>query len=430
MKSVVSSLVLTGSFLALTQTSRADWPHVRGPQSDGTVANTVVTPWGSQGPKKLWKVPTPDGFSSFSVKDGRAFTLVTRNLEGIPREVCVALDANTGKELWSASFNPAKYNSDGGNDGTADNRGGDGPRSTPTLDGDKVYVLTADLVLGCLDAKTGKEIWKREIIKEHAGRNITWKNAASALVEGNLVFLAGGGAGESLIGIDKLTGKTVWKAHDEMMTHANPVPATIHGVRQVIFFTQSGLVSVAPKDGALLWKQAFKFNVSTASAPVVGGDIVYCAAGYSVGSAAFRVSHQAGKWSMEQLYRINGNKPVANHWSTPIYKDGHLYGMFGFKEYGTGPIKCVELATGKVKWEQAGFGPGNVIIAGNDIVALSDKGELVLIEATPSAYKEKSRADVLDGKCWSHPALSGGRLYVRSTKEGACFDVTASTASR
>ena len=429
MKFSPSSFLLSGSLLFFTAVANADWPHVRGPQSDGTVASTVVTPWGSQGPKKLWKVPTPDGFSSFSVKDGRAFTLVTRNLEGIPREVCVALDANTGKELWIASFNPAKYDG-GGNDGTADNKGGDGPRSTPTLDGDKVYVLTADLVLGCLDAKTGKEIWKREIIKEHAGRQINWKNAASALVEGNLVFLAGGGAGESLIGIDKLTGKTVWKAHDEKMTHANPVPATIHGVRQIIFFTQSGLVSVAPKDGALLWKQAFKFNVSTASAPVVGGDIVYCAAGYSVGSAAFRVSHQAGKWSTEQLYRINGNKPVANHWSTPVYKDGHLYGMFSFKEYGTGPLKCVELATGKVKWEQGGFGPGNVIIAGNDIVALSDKGELVLVEATPASYKEKARADVLDGKCWSNPALSDGRIYVRSTKEGACFDVTATTASR
>ncbi len=422
-------MVLTGSFLALSQTSQADWPNVRGSLVDGTVPGVSVAPWGAKGPKQVWKVPTAAGFSSFSVKDGRAYTLVTKNVEGVALEACTALDASTGKELWSTAFNPVKYDG-GGDSGTPDNKGGDGPRSTPTLDGDKVYVFTADLVLGCLDAKTGKQIWKREIIKEHAGRNITWKNAASPLVEGNLVFVAGGGAGQSLLGIDKMTGKTVWQSHDEKMTHANPAPATIHGVRQIIFFTQSGLVSVSPKDGALLWKQAFPYAVSTAAAPVVGGDIVYCSAGYGVGAAAFRVNHTGAAWNTEQLYRLTGNKPLANHWSTPVYKDGHLYGMFSFKEYGTGPIKCVELATGKVKWEQAGFGPGNVIIAGNDIVALSDKGELVLIEATPSAYKEKSRADVLDGKCWSHPALSDGRIYVRSTKEGACFDVTAATASR
>jgi len=429
MKSSFGSLVLTGSFLIGSLSSHADWPNVRGSMVDGTVPGVSVAPWSAKGPKQVWKVPTAAGFSSFSVKDGKVFTLVTKNVDGVPLETCVALDANNGKEIWSTSFNPAKYDG-GANDGTSDNKGGDGPRSTPTLDGDKVYILTADLVLGCLDAKTGKQLWKREIIKEHAGRNITWKNAASPLVEGDLVFVAGGGAGQSLLGIDKMTGKTVWQFHDEKMTHANPVPATIHGVRQIIFFTQSGLVSVSPKDGALLWKQSFPFNVSTASAPVVGGDIVYCSAGYGVGAAAFRVNQKGSTWSTEQLYRITGNKPLANHWSTPVYKDGHLYGMFSFKEYGNGPLKCVELATGKVKWEQAGFGPGNVIIAGSDIVALSDKGELVLVEATPSAYKEKSRADVLDGKCWSHPALSEGRIYVRSTKEGACFDVTATTASR
>jgi outer membrane protein assembly factor BamB len=127
---------------------------------------------------------------------------------------------------------------------------------------------------------------------------------------------------------------------------------------------------------------------------------------------------------------MSGDKPLANHWSTPVFKDGYLYGMFQFKEYGSGPLKCVELATGKVKWSKPGFGPGNVILVGNNVLALSDAGELVVVEATPASYKESGRAKVVEGKCWSTPVLSNGHVYVRSTKEAACFDVSAKSAQR
>ena len=121
---------------------------------------------------------------------------------------------------------------------------------------------------------------------------------------------------------------------------------------------------------------------------------------------------------------MRGDKPLANHWSTPVLKDGHLYGMFQFKEYGGGPVKCIEIANGTVKWEQPGFGPGQVILAGEQIIALSDAGELVLIDAKPDAYKELARADVLEGKCWSTPILANGRIFARSTKEAVCLDVS------
>ena len=114
-----------------------------------------------------------------------------------------------------------------------------------------------------------------------------------------------------------------------------------------------------------------------------------------------------------------------NHWSTPVVRDGFLYGMFSFKEYGTGPLACVDIRTGEKKWSQPGYGPGNVILTGERILALTDAGELVLVEAQPAAYKELARAKVLAGKCWSTPALSGGKAYVRSTAEGACVDLGA-----
>lgn len=398
------------------------WTFVRGPAGNGSTPETVAASWPAAGPKVVWRVPSENGFSSFSVADGRAYTLELREVNGAKQEVLVARHADNGAELWVKELGPAKYDG-GGDDGTKENRGGDGPRSTPTLSGDRVYVTSAKLVLSCFDAKSGDVVWRKDLMKDFGGPNIRWENAASPLVEDGLVLVAGGGAGQSLIAFNAQNGEVVWKAFDETMTHATPTPATLHGQRQVIFFVKSGLLSVEPKTGKELWRYAFPFRVSTAASPVVAGDIVYCSAGYGVGAGACQVSKNGDTWSAKEIYRVPGDKELANHWSTPVLHDGHLYGMFQFKDYGVGPVKCVEVATGKVKWEKPGFGPGQVILAGNQVLALGDAGQLVLFEATPSQYRELARADVLDGKCWGTPVLSNGRVYARSTKEAVCLEV-------
>ncbi len=413
--------------LALTPlfSEAADWPQYRGGAGDGVSSETMQ--WNSAGLRAVWKVPSNTGFSSFSVGGGRAFTLITQELEGANQEVVVAQDASNGKTLWSAPLNVANYDK-GGNDGVKDkndpsknNDGGDGPRSTPTIVGDRVVVMSSQLALRAFEAASGKVLWTRDLKAEHEGRNIQWQNAASPLLEGGLLFVAGGGPGQSLMAVDPQNGNVVWKAFDEKMTHATPVAATIGGERQVLFFLQSGLLSVEPKTGKELWRYSFPYKISTAASPVVGGDIVYCSAGYGVGAGAVRVKKEGATWTATEIYRVPGNTPLANHWSTPVLKDGHLYGMFQFKEYGKGPVKCVELATGTVKWTQEGFGPGHVILMGNEVVALSDAGDLVRFAAKPDAYKEISRQHVLSGKCWTTPAVSGGKLFLRSTVEAACF---------
>jgi outer membrane protein assembly factor BamB len=421
MNGMITLGLLTLGVLCGFATHAADWPQYRGLNHDGKSSESIE-PWGRQGPQVAWKVPTPTGFSSFSVSQGRAFTLVQRDLGGASREVCLALDARTGQRLWEQPVGVAKYDG-GGDSGTSNNKGGDGPRSTPSVDGEAVYVLSAQLYLACLDAATGEERWSRDIIREFEGRNINWQSAASPLIDGDLIFVAGGGPDQSLLAFNKTTGEVVWKTGDERMTHATPTVATIHGVRQVIFFMQSGLVAVEAASGKPLWRYAFPYRVSTAASPVVGDDIVYCSAGYSVGAAAVRITRSGEKLAATELWRLRGDRPVANHWSTPVYHEGHLYGMFSFKNYGDGPVKCVELKTGKVKWEQKGFGPGNVILAGNRLLALGDAGQLVLIEAAPDGYRELARADILKGKCWSTPVLSDGRVYARSTIEGVCLEV-------
>lgn len=400
------------------------WPQYRGANGDGISPETIATSWNGAAPKQLWRVETPAGFSSFSIDDGKAFTLVTRNLEGTPREVCLALDAASGKELWAAPVGVAKYPG-GGDSGAADNKGGDGPRSTPTVSEGKVYVYSADMALYCMDAKSGKTEWSKDILKDFAGRNIDWKNAMSPIVRDQMLFLAGGGSGQSLLALDKSTGAVIWNSGDEKMTHTSPVFVSVHGTPQVVFFLQSGLLSVEPDTGKTLWKQPFEYRVSTASMPVFGGGMVLCTAGYDVGGAAYQISNTGGDWTTKELWRVKRNERVASLWSPPVYKDGHLYGMISFKRYGSGPLKCVDFQTGEVKWEKEGFGAGNVLLTRNALVALTDDGQIVMAKPSPEKYTELGRFKAVQGKCWSTPALVDGKLYVRSTREGACYDLAA-----
>jgi outer membrane protein assembly factor BamB len=412
------------SFVALSIPAVAtDWPQYRGPNGDGTTPDKIAANWGAA-PKVLWKTSGGTGFSSFAVSGGKCFTVEGRDKGGL-REILVARDVATGKELWTADLGGADYGHKGGNEGTANNRDGDGPRSTPTIAGKLVITTNADLVVQAHDAMTGKQAWKRDLIAEHGGRNIMWKNAASPLLEGGLIYVAGGGSGQTFLALNAQTGAVVAKAGDDTITHATPIAATIHGQRQIIFFVKSGLTAFEPGTLKQLWHADFPFNVSTAASPVVAGDLVYCSAGYGVGAAAFKISKSGTAWTAEQVMRIPGDKQIANHWSTPVLHQGHLYGMFQFKKYGSGPVKAVTLPDGEVKWEKDGFGPGHSVLTNGNLLALSDAGELVLMSAQPAAYKELARAKVLEGKCWTTPVISNGLVFVRSTKEAACLDLRA-----
>jgi outer membrane protein assembly factor BamB len=420
MKTSLGGLLIWGLFAGTA--AHADWPNYRGPAGNGVAPEALVAnAWPATGPKKEWTAPAESGFSSYSVAGGKAVTLVRREIDGNPMEVCVALDAATGKEVWARELWLSNQYDGGGNAGTEQNKGGDGPRSTPVISGGKVYVIDANLKVFALKLEDGGQVWKRDLVKEHKGNVIKWQNAASPLIHGERLFLAGGGPGEALLALDKESGKTLWKAEDDAMTHATPILAELFGVTQVIFFTQKGLVAVTPESGEVLWRHAFPFKVSTAASPVVWEDIVYCSAGYGVGAGAARISREGGKFQAKEIWRTPNDN--MNHWSTPVVRDGFLYGMFSFKEYGTGPLACIDIRTGEKKWAEAGFGPGNVILTGDRLLALTDAGELVLAPAEPGGYKELARARVVGGKCWSTPALVKGKAFVRSTLEGGCFDL-------
>src|SRR6266536_958836 len=246
---------------ATTALRAGDWPQYRGQNHDGISAEIIRTNWAGATPRRVWKIPLAPALSSFSVASGRVFTMARRPAGGQDQEFCIALNAETGAELWaSAPLGIADYPNGGvGSD--------DGPRSTPTVDGDRVYVLTSYLRLYCLGATNGAVIWSKDIVAEYGSTVIAWQSAASPLLEGDLVLVIGNATGKSLLAFHKTDGREAWKGQNDVMTQASPVAATVAGVRQVIFFAQSGLVSVAPDNGAVLWRYAFPFSTSTAASP-------------------------------------------------------------------------------------------------------------------------------------------------------------------
>jgi outer membrane protein assembly factor BamB len=392
-----------------------DWPQYRGPDHDGVSLESIRTNWSEESPRQVWKINLGSAFSSVALSGSRAFTQARRTVGGEDREFCIALDAETGTELWATDLDRADYpNGGAGSD--------DGPRSTPSVAGDRVLVLTSYLQLYCLGAGDGRVRWSVDLKSAYGGEVIPWQNAASPLVLGDLVLVNGNGwAGQRLLAFHIQNGQLAWKGQNDRLTHATPVAATIQGVPQAIFFAQSGLVSVAPETGAVLWRHALRYNgTSVAASPVVAGDLVYCSRGYApnAGAVVVRVGEVSGALAASEVW----SKPnqLMNHWGTPVHYQGHLYGLYGQDLLY---FKCLELATGVEKWSVDGFGYGSVLVVGDRILALTEWGELVLVEPNPAAYTERARFRALTGKCWNVPAIRNGRIYVRSTTQAVCLDV-------
>ncbi len=345
---------------------------------------TIRTNWAEAPPHVLWRVPLTNGFSSFAVSSGRAFTLVSATVSGQLTEYCLALEADTGRTLWSTPIDEIPYY-----DGTGVWGVPNGPRSTPTVDGGWVYTFSAFLRLNCLNATNGQVKWSKDLESEYDGVVIGWQNAASPLIVDDLILVnSNGRPNEHLMALRKDDG--------------------------------SLLVSVVPETGAVLWRYAFPYNgTSSAASPVVGGDLVYCSAAYTTGSGAARVTGSGTNLVASQAWRKPGQ--LMNHWCTPVYYNGHLYGMYG---QNTLSFRCVELATGTQKWPVTpDFGYGSVLVVSGKILAMSELGDLVLVEPNPDAYTEIARISVLAGHSWNVPAISNGRIYARSTTEAVCLDV-------
>ncbi len=369
----------------------AEWHRWRGPDANGISAEKIE-PWPATGPKVLWKAEVGLGFSSISVANGRAYTMGF----AADADSVTCLDATSGTVLWKHSVPGSQM----------ENVYEGGPNATPTVDGSTVFAFRRRGHVLALDSSTGKVFWERELARELGAKMPEWGFSSSPFVEGSLVILNLGSAG---VGLDKKTGEVVWKSGPQPSGYATPVPFDFQGRHFIALFASQELVALDPKTGAVAWRHPWRTRDDiNAADPVIVGDTLLLSSGDNRGAAALRLATGAPTMLWE-------NKNLRAQFTPPVVLGGFIYGFDGNAgERAT--LRCLDLATGEVKWTGPVVGTGGILAAGGRLLVLSDKGELILCDASPAGYKPLASSQILDGKCWTNPALNAGKLYARNAK--------------
>jgi len=394
----VLSIALAAGMLLPTLVEAADWYRWRGPSLDGiSKEDGWSTSWPKEGPKQLWKANVGTGFSSVSVSKGRVFTMGNDGKQ----DTVFCFDEETGNPLWKYSYasplDPKYYEG--------------GPSATPTVDRERVYTLSKRGLLNCLNAADGQVIWSKDLVAELGAKIPTWGFSGSPLVTGNLVIVNVGSAGTAL---DKATGKVVWSSGKGEAGYSTPVLFTEASIRYVALFLADAVAAFNVTDGKEIWRHTWRteYDVNAAD-PIVRDDKVFISSGYDRGGALLKITDRKPSVVWE-------NKNMRNHFNSCVLIGRNLYG------FDESEFKCVDLNSGEVKWKQGGLGKGSLMAADGKLIVLSEKGELVIADASPEAFKPLARAQVLGGKCWSTPVLSNGRIYCRNAKgDLVCVDVSA-----
>jgi outer membrane protein assembly factor BamB len=393
--SLVSFALMIGLACLLSQPLFADdWNQWRGSERNGISNETGWSAtWSADGPKQLWKVAVGIGYTSVSVSNGFLYTMGNTN----KTDTVYCLDANKGTEIWKYSYPCA-----------AEGAGYPGPASTPTIDGNSVYTLSREGHLFCFDAKTGQIKWSKNIPKDFEANLPDWGIACSPLVFGEKLIVSGG----RTVAVNKNTGELIWKSQDYHGGYSSPMIFDFEKKPILAIFNTLGLVILNSENGQEITHQAWKtdYNVN-ASTPIIAGSNIFISSGYNVGGALFSFD---GK-SLTQIWK---NKNMRNQFTNSVLFNDNLY---GFDEE---QLRCLDFKTGTVKWTQKGTGIGTLMIADGKLIAITAKGTLMIIEASPDAYKELASANVLSGLCWTVPVLSGGKIYCKN-HEGdlVCLDV-------
>ncbi len=386
-----------------------DWPQWRGSQRDGISREKgLLHEWPDGGPPLLWRAQGVGiGHSSMSISEGQLFTMGAFG-DG---ESVVALDAVTGEALWTTpmgtSFPP----------GPGDPSGIDGPRSTPTVVGNRIYALGANGDLSCLDVSTGRALWTRNVLSEFEAPNIAHGLCESPLVVGNLVLVNPGAEGASVVALNRQDGSLVWKSLSDPASYSSAVQARLAGIPQVIFFTGLRAAGLDLYTGRLLWDydraaNDIKIHVAT---PIVSGNRVFVSSDYGQGGGLVQLSAQEGKVAAREVYF---NREMKNHHASPILVNGYLYG------YSSAILTAMRFKDGEVGWKHRSVGKGSLLYADGHLYCLSEKGVVGLVEVSPQEYREKSRFQISTANfTWSPLALAGGRLYLRDQDQIYCYDV-------
>ncbi|HSE21652.1 MAG TPA: PQQ-binding-like beta-propeller repeat protein [Pyrinomonadaceae bacterium] len=404
---VLPVVALLAFFAFQVAAQSTDWPQWRGPNRDGISKETgLLKSWPANGPAMLWKAKgAGNGYSSFAVANGKLYTMGLRG----DREFIVAFDVATGKELWATQHGGA-YRNDRG----------DGPRGTPTVDGDRLYALGGNGDLSCLDARTGKVFWSKNVLKEFGGSNTRWGISESPLVIGDKVLVNAGGPNASIVALKKSDGSVIWKSQSDEAGYSSAIPLNVNGSTQVVFFTGARALGLDLKDGKLLWDYARPSNdVANVATPIARANRIFISSDYGTGGGVVEIKAD------NKAQEIYFTKDMRNHHSSSVLVGDYLYG------FSSAILTAMKFDTGEIAWRDRSVGKGSLVYADGRLYCFSENGVVGLVEASPAGYKEVGRFRIPQDSLptWTHPVVSGGRLFLRDQDTIYAFDVKEKAGS-
>jgi outer membrane protein assembly factor BamB len=385
-----------------------DWPQWRGPSRSGiSPERGLLRSWPAAGPPRAWTAANlGEGFGSIAVSRDRIFVQGLRNSQSIVS----ALNRDDGKVVWVKALGKG-----------VSNYQGSGPRGTPTVDGDRLYLLTENGDLAALRAQDGAVVWQRNILQDFGGSNIGWLISESPLVEGGSVVVSPGGRGAGMVALDKMTGKTIWvsKELSDAAGYASPIAADVQGVRTIMTLTAEAGIGVRASDGKLMWRHPSVANdTANIATPVYSDNKVFYSSDYGTGGALLALRAQNGEIRAQEVYFT---RDMQNHHGGLVLVDGYLYG------FNNTILTCLEFATGKVMWRNRSVGKGSLAYADGSLYLLSENNIVGLADASPTGYRETGRFRIPDQgwPSWAHPVISGGRLYIRDQGILTAYNIRA-----
>ena len=396
---------LVFAFVLCFSPAYADWPQWLGPNRTGISTETgFLKTWPKDGPEVLWKRNLGKGFSGISVADGRVFTMFADGDD----EYVICLNEKSGDEIW-------RFRTGGMFE---EWQGGDGPRSQPTADGERVYVLCAEGRLYALKAANGDTIWTVDLVDGLGGRFPRFGFSTSPLVEGDFLFLEAATRDGTFLALHRKDGKVAWASQNDVASYSSPIALDLAGARQVVYFSGDAVVGLSPADGSLYWRYPWKtsYDLNIATPIFVPPDRIFISSGYDHGAALLRIEPGGDGFSVTRVWE---SRRMKNHFGTSVLVGDYIYG------FDNAILKCIEARTGKEQWKHRGYGKGALIYADGHLVLLSDNGRLALAQATPDGFSEKAGVQVLDGRSWTMPTLANGRVFVRDMRKIVCLDLRA-----
>lgn len=401
--------MISAAMLLLTsvaaQPTTPEWYQWRGPNRDGISVETgLLQDWPKAGPPQVWRAGgVGNGYSSFSTSAGRLYTLGARG--GI--EYVMALDRVTGKKVWETQ-----------NGRRLENDRGDGPRGTPTVDDDRLYVLGGSGDLSCLDAATGRKMWSINLVSKFGGVNPYWGYSESPLVVGDRILVNAGGRRASIVAVSKADGSTLWQQHNDGAGYSSPMLLRTGSLNQVIFFTESNTMAVDPRDGRLLWTYRKASNgTANIATPIVRGTRVFVSSDYGTGGALLEVRAAGNLATANEVYFT---RDMRNHHASSVLIGDYLYG------FSSSILTALRFDTGDMAWRDRSVGKGSLIFADNRLYLYSEDGVIGLAEANPVAYREHGRFSLSQQSglpTWSHPMVTGGLLIIRDQDAVYAYNV-------